>query len=214
MVASDEEQVERLREWWAEHGKTVIAGVTLGVAGLIGWYGWQGYQDNRLHAAAVGYAELDQATMIPAEADPALIEQARAFAEDYSGTAYAPLALLIGASLAAEHDQPSVAIAYLERVQEIAREPELVATAKLQKARLLWAEGEHAQARETLTNPPKGFVGLFYELEGDIAADAGDIIAARNAFERAIEAGGSQLLGLKLDSLPTADNTVDEGGDS
>lgn len=209
MVASDEEQVERLREWWNEHGKTVIAGVALGVAGLLGWFGWQGYQENRLDAAAVAYAQLDQATMLPAEADPELIEQARAFAEEYSGTAYAPLALLIGASLATEHDQPSVAISYLERVRDTASERELVATAKLQLARLLWAEGEPDQARATLTDPPAGFTSLFYELEGDIAADQGDIAGARAAYEQAIEIGGGQLVGLKLDSLP-ADSQGDQ----
>lgn len=202
MVASDDEQVERLREWWNEHGKTVIAGVVLGVAGLLGWFGWQSYQENRLNAAAVAYAQLDQASTIPAQTDPKLIEEAREFAETYSGTAYAPLALLIGASLATEHDQISVAIAYLERVRETASERELVATAQLQLARLLWSEGKHEQARATLTDPPAGFTSLFYELEGDIAADQGDIAGARAAYEQAIEIGGGQLVGLKLDSLP------------
>ena len=37
---TDEEKVEAIRKWWRENGTAVVAGLVLGLAGLIGWQYW------------------------------------------------------------------------------------------------------------------------------------------------------------------------------
>ncbi|RRQ23529.1 hypothetical protein D5687_07215 [Guyparkeria sp. SCN-R1] len=200
MVASDEEQIERIRDWWSEHGKTVIAGVVLGIAGLIGWQGWQGWQDNRVASASAAFANLEQ---MAASGDGDVVERAREVATSHDGTSYTSLAWLIGAGAAVENNDLETATSYLERARESADRAQLVATVDLRLARVLWAQGEHDAALERLANPPAGFDGLFAELRGDILAERGDLVAAREAYETAVESDAANgLLQMKLDSLP------------
>ena len=44
---TDEEQVEALKKWWRENGKSVVGGVVLGLALVGGWRGWQYYEQTR-----------------------------------------------------------------------------------------------------------------------------------------------------------------------
>ncbi len=200
MVASDEEQIERIRDWWSEHGKTVIAGVVLGIAGLVGWQGWQGWQDNRVASASAAFANLEQ---MAARGEGDVVERAREVATSHDGTSYTSLAWLIGAGAAVESNDLETATSYLEKARESAERVQLVATVDLRLARVLWAQGEHDAALERLANPPAGFDGLFAELRGDILAERGDLVAAREAYETAIESDAANgLLQMKLDSLP------------
>ena len=36
----EEEQIEAIRNWWKENGRSVIAGAVLGLAAIFGWQGW------------------------------------------------------------------------------------------------------------------------------------------------------------------------------
>ncbi len=200
MVASDEEQIERIRDWWSEHGKTVIAGVVLGIAGLVGWQGWQGWQENQVASASEAFANLEQ---MAASGDGDVVERAREVATSHDGTSYTSLAWLIGAGAAVENNDLETAMSYLERARESADRVQLIATVDLRLARVLWAQGEHDAALERLVNPPVGFDGLFAELRGDILAERGDLVAAREAYEAATESDAANgLLQMKLDSLP------------
>ncbi|MFO7808967.1 YfgM family protein [Guyparkeria sp.] len=200
MVASDEEQIERIRDWWSEHGKTVIAGAMLGIAGLIGWQGWQGWQDNRVASASAAFANLEQ---MAARGEGDVVERAREVATSHEGTSYTSLAWLIGAGAAVENNDLETATSYLERARESADRAQMIATVDLRLARVLWSQGEHDAALERLANPPVGFDGLFAELRGDILAERGDLVAAREAYEAAAESDAANgLLQMKLDSLP------------
>ena len=203
MVASDEEQIERIRDWWSENGRTVIAGVVLGVAGLVGWQGWQVWQDNRVASAAAAFAHLEQ---MAASGEGDVVERAQAVATAHDGTSYTALAWLIGAGAAVENNDLETAVAYLEQARSSADREQFVATVDLRLARVLWAQGKHEAALDRLAEPPAGFAGLFAELRGDVLADQGELVAARQAYEQAVaESGANGLLQMKLDSLPAAE---------
>ena len=58
---TEEEQVEAIKKWWKENGKSVIGGIVLGFAIIGGWKGWQGYQQNQGEAASQVYDAMRQA---------------------------------------------------------------------------------------------------------------------------------------------------------
>lgn len=209
MVASDEEQIERLRDWWDENGRAVIAAAILGVVALAGWFGWQNWQDSRVASASQAFTMLEQRAA--ADGDAEVVELAREVATTYDGTSYAPLAWLIGAGEAVEQNDLETAAAYLERVSKSGDSSQLIATAELRLARVLWSQGELDAALSRLQDAPQGFAGLYAELRGDILLDQGKPEQARSAYELAAASGTTNgLLGIKLDSLP---KTTD-GGDS
>ena len=52
---SEEEQVERLRKWWAENGVSLVISIVIGVAALMGWRHWQGWEKQEAAAASAVY---------------------------------------------------------------------------------------------------------------------------------------------------------------
>jgi len=201
MVASDEEQIERLRDWWDENGRAVIAAAVLGVVAIAGWFGWQGWQENRVAAASQAFTMLEQRAA--SDDNGEVVELARVVATTYDGTSYEPLAWLIGAGVAVEQNDLETAGAYLERVPECTDRPQRVATAELRLARVLWAQGQLDAALAELEGAPAGFEGLYAELRGDILLDQDMPGQGRAAYEEAVAADGANgLVQIKLDSLP------------
>ena len=43
---TDDEQVERIKKWWSDNGSSVIAGLVIGIGGLVGWRYWVDYKIN------------------------------------------------------------------------------------------------------------------------------------------------------------------------
>ena len=48
---TEEEQVERLKQWWKENGRSIIAGVVIGLGVFGSWQGWRAYQIQQAEAA-------------------------------------------------------------------------------------------------------------------------------------------------------------------
>ena len=44
---SEKEQIAQIRQWWGENGMYIIAGLVVGIAGLVGWDPWQQVRETR-----------------------------------------------------------------------------------------------------------------------------------------------------------------------
>ena len=40
---TDEEQIQHLKKWWDENGKSIIGGIAIGLIAIFGWRSWQDY---------------------------------------------------------------------------------------------------------------------------------------------------------------------------
>ena len=97
----NEEQVERLREWWKQYGKAVIAGVVMAIIAAVAVQSWRVNQREHRDAASAEYSQM----LSLLDSDP---KQAMGVAErlagDYDDTVYASLAALLHARLSADPD--------------------------------------------------------------------------------------------------------------
>ena len=181
-MAGDEEQVEELKKWWSENGKSVLAGLGIGLAAILGWTSWQTWERTQAELASVRYAQLvnDAAA---AKHDQAL-SQAEALAGEFPDSAYASLASLVAARAAVQSNDPGKAKQHLEWVVDHAPFPELVPIARLRLARLLIDAREYDGALAALGRIDSAlFHGHVKELQGDIHHARGDDAAARESYE-------------------------------
>ena len=92
---TEEEQVEALKRWWQENGRSTIAGVVLAIAAVVGWQGWQSSRDAAAADASIVYQQMLQALTSEALAD---IERGREMAAElkdkHRGSSYAQFAAL------------------------------------------------------------------------------------------------------------------------
>lgn len=201
MTDTDDEQLEQIKAWWAQYGKALMAGLTLGAIVLLGWGGWTKWQDHRSNEAAMAFHQVEQLM----QANPAqAVEAARKLAADYEGTPYAALSLLLGASAATDQHDLAKAAAFLKDLIAKTKQQDIVAIARMRLARIEWAQGKGKEALASLVNPPKAFAAMYAELRGDILAGEKQWPEAYAAYAEALAQPGpdNSYIRMKQNNLP------------
>lgn len=67
-IARDPE-LERARAWWQAHGRSIVAGLVIGLAAVVGFNYWQDYQETQAENASVLFERLHEVITSAAEAE-------------------------------------------------------------------------------------------------------------------------------------------------
>jgi predicted negative regulator of RcsB-dependent stress response len=201
---NDEEQLEALKKWWRENGRSVVGGVLLGLALVGGWRGWQYHEQDRAESAGARYDEL----LVAAESrqPERAVQLAEGLRADFAETAYASLAALQVAKIKFEAGDRGGAQVHLAWVRANAPDPALRQIAALRLARILIDDGDLDAAQRIVDASPRdAFAPELAELRGDLARAGGDLAAARAAYEEALagKPASGVLLRMKLEDLPS-----------
>lgn len=213
---TEEEQLEALKRWWNENGKSTVVGVAVAVAGYFGWQGWEANQQRQAEMASSSYQSVLEALEVnPGEAlseekRSTVIHLAEGLKSDHGASLYASQAALFLAKLAVEKDELDKAAAELQWVIDRKVDESLVKLAQNRLARVLLAQENYDAALALVADTDSGaFKSLYAESRGDILLAKGDSQKARAAYELAqqsmTEADRSRmaLLSMKIDDLKT-----------
>lgn len=198
----EEQEINQLKDWWKENGKTIIVAFILGVGGMFGWRYWQAHQAEQIAQASAQYDALIYSTQQDEQAKKANIEQ---FVQANSKTAYAVFALLDEAKKAAEKQDFAAAEANLNQALPQSQDEVLTSIVALRLSAVQFQLGQLDNALTTL-NQVKGesFDARKAILTGDIQVAKGDKVAAKNSFEQAQQSGSQleqQMAKMKLNNL-------------
>jgi predicted negative regulator of RcsB-dependent stress response len=196
---TEEEQVEAIKKWWKDNGKSVIGGIVLGFAVIGGWQGWKLYQKNQGEAASSYFDAMRNSVRI-GQIDAA-IEDGKRLIGDYGSTAYASFAALELAKLSYDRGEKAAARDQLHWVTESAPDPSIRELARLRLGQLLLDMNELPALQALLGQPPlAAFAGEFSSLRGDLERALGNQSAAREAYQEALLKGVQDegLLRMKL----------------
>ncbi len=196
---TDEEQVESIKKWWKENGKSVIGGVVLGFAGIAGWQGWQGYQSGQAENASI-YFDAMQKSVRAGQYEKA-DEDGRRLIGEFGNSTYASFAALQLAKLAYQRGEKATAQGHLRWVSESAPDPVLRELGRLRLGRLLLDLNELEALDALLQGAFSGALGgEFAALRGDLEHARGNAGAAREAYQKALIKGveDEALLRMKL----------------
>ncbi|OPX56288.1 Putative negative regulator of RcsB-dependent stress response [Oceanospirillum multiglobuliferum] len=188
-LRTEEEQVELIKKWWAENGKTVIVALVLSIAAILGWQWWQNQQQAKVEAASEAYEQ-----MVELMSKPELTDEQKATAQhlstqlqsEHEGTLYANYASLFKARLQLEEKKPDDALATLKAVQAAAVNETVSEVAVLRQAQILWQQGQNDQALSLLNNlKAKTYMGEVEELKGDLLTELKQPKEAKEAYLKA-----------------------------
>ena len=197
----EEEQVEALKNWWKENGRSVIAGAVLGLAAIFGWQGWQGWQRGQAEAASMLYEQM-LGRLRAGDVDAAQSAGKRLLGE-FTDSIYASFAAMKLARTAYEKGESDTAVENLQWVAAHAPDSVIGDLARVRLVRVLVDAGKQERAERVLSEIQKDFMpAVVAELRGDIARAKGDTAAAREAYEAAMRAGATnELVRMKHQAL-------------
>ncbi len=203
-METDDEQVEKLRKWWEENGRSVIAGIVIGVGGLFSFRYWVDLQEATAEAASAHFVQMIEA--LESSDSSVVAEQADTLIADYSGTEYATLARFALARNLVEAGKYDQAQSQLEQIIGTAGDAPLAFLARKRLASLQLYGSQADQALITLSVEfPPAFSASMDELKGDIYAQQGKTEEAATAYRRALSAtpgpANGEFLQQKLDDL-------------
>jgi len=198
---SEDEQVEALRRWWSENGRSTIVAIVLALGLGFGYQGWKDFRENQADNASDLYQRVLQALSVPAlsaEQQQVAMQLAEQLKADYSTTTYAQFAALLLARVAVDRNDLAEAQAQLRWVLGKAdKGSDIERIAQLRLARVLGAGGEVDQALAILAQGETGPYQASYAVaQGDILLSAGRSDEARDAYTSALSAADASGLDL------------------
>lgn len=202
---SEEETIQAIKDWWKENGRAVIAGVLLGIGGIVGVRYWFDYQSQNRQQASQLYAQMQ--TALHADQRDAANQMTATLMQEYDGTVYASLAALDMARLLLEKDDRAGAERHLRWVMENTGSDEYRHLARQRLARLLLAQAQPDAAAGLLQGVEAGaYASIYAEIRGDIAVARQQPDTARNEYQQALQGATDplrrRLLEMKLAELP------------
>ncbi|MGO1245848.1 MAG: YfgM family protein [Oceanisphaera sp.] len=200
--STEEQQIETLKRWWSEYGKSIILGAVVGLGGL---FGWRYYQTHQIETRAAGADSFAYVSGELANKGSDAFDTAVEFVEQNQGNNYGELAALLLASEAIKANQLPLAQQQLELALAGTQDDALNNTIRLRLARVLLAQDNIADAQAALNNvTAEAFSAQRSEVQGDLYMAQDNPQDAGDAYRAARDAGGladNPSLRLKLDNL-------------
>lgn len=182
---SEQEQVQLIKSWLKKYGISIVVGVLLALSISYGYRYWQRYQTQKAEQASWVYEQLlaaqnNQQTVQTTQLATQLIKK--------NTNPYATLAALFIARQAVLDNQIVIAEKNLQWAIAHAHDKSLTTIAKLRLARVLLAQKKTPKALQLLnTIKANNFGAEVALLQGDAYLQLNDKIAARNAYQAALQ---------------------------
>lgn len=198
MYTTEDEELERIRRWWAAYGRWIVAIVVVAAIGFGSWKGWGYYRQHQSAQASRIYHDLQTAA---GKNDTQGIDKAvKQLTQGYAGTPYAALAELLQAKRAVDAGKLTEAAKALQWVVDNGSQPSLQSVARLRLAQVRIAQKQPDAALSLLrTGFGEAYMPLVKELEGDAWVTKGNSQRALAAYQQAL--AGAQNAGLPLTAL-------------
>ena len=208
-MKTEEEQVEALKRWWKENGKSLVLTIAVSIGGVLSWNAYQDHQANQAETASVYFQQLINSAP-EGQLNESQIAEVRYNSEllktEFEASTYAQFGALMLARVEVQEGNLTAAAAELQWVIEQQGDAEINALATIRLAKLLGAEGQYDKALALLVDGDDAWQLGRLEVRGDLLVAQGELDAARIAYEKAsvladTNGASNPLLGLKLDNL-------------
>jgi predicted negative regulator of RcsB-dependent stress response len=202
MHFAQDDETEKLKQWWKRNGTGIVAGIVIGVGGVSGIQGWRMYQDYQAEQASMFYQRMLVA--VAKEDSETVVRAADTLVASHSESGYADIARLMLARLAADAGDHGQAETALEDLLAVTKDPAMAHTARIRLAVLALQAGKPDRIKTLAAEGSNGgFASQYQELLGDALAELGDWEQAQQAYQAALaemasDSPAGQLLNAKL----------------
>ena len=202
---TEAEQVEAIKKWWNENGKSIIVGIVVGITAIFGWRGYEARTATEAKAASILYEQLILASRKGDKEN--MREISDDIIRDFGSSTYAIFSKLMLAKLESESSNFESAEEHLKSILNDSTRDEFKHIARLRLVRVLMANNKLEDAINLVTSVNTGqFFTHYEELRGDILVKQGNKKEAAQAYQNALSntlnsEESESMLQMKLDDL-------------
>lgn len=220
---TEEEQIEAIKRWWSENWASIVLPLVIVIIGYAGWSYWGDYKEARAQEGSAAFqvllekVETQPGQKLSADAVAEAQLEAKAIAEEFSGSLYADMSNLLIARLAVESGKLEEAETVLNAVIASPANDAVVGLAKARLAKVYAAQAKYSEASAIVgSTDQEAYKALYAEIRGDIALAQGDLPTAHTAYTEALAGLTSAqysrrgLLDLKIQASKTEDMVAAE----
>lgn len=221
--STEEQQLQRLKDWWKKNGNSVLIGILAAIVLVFGWQTWKAGKETRRQEASALYSQLLEAVTVSQESRLSGEEEQLAAQQatlntladqlktDYEKSEYAVFSAMILAKEAVLSKDLDLAQTELEWALEHTEVEATKLILNLRLARVLAAKEQYEPALAQLSSMPEGEkLGDYQAVRGDIQMAMGDLDSAKQSYTQAITLAGpganNTILQMKLDHLESKGN--------
>jgi len=202
---TDEEQLDKLKNWWVNNGTTLVVVVVVAVVAVVGWRWYSEHRDDAVARSSDLYADYLKATGAERETIEGTL------ASEFPDSSYHVFVLLRDAKAMVDEDDVNGALAELEAALALKPDAPLDDLIRVRIARLQQQLDQTDAALTTLSNVRSlGFRALVLELKGDIHMTRNELDLARESYAAAMAEVGDgtrrPILEMKVADTAGADD--------
>ncbi len=204
-METPEQELEALKSWWSENGRTLVLGIAIGLGGVFGWTWWQNHLRAQAEEASLIYQKLTED--VTADRHDSVRTQAAAIIKTYPKSGYAALAAMLAAKSAFEEKDFNEAKRQLQWIIKNSDKTSFRDVARIRLTRILVQEDKLDEAMTVLESvEEEAFGASASELRGDVLITKGDREGAREAYLKALTSNAisgptRSRVQMKLDDL-------------
>ncbi|VAW93361.1 FIG00449901: hypothetical protein [hydrothermal vent metagenome] len=205
---TEEEQIEAIKKWWKENGKSIILGLVLGIGGIGGYRFWQ---SNTAEQAKLASMQFEEVVSLSAKDKDKFISKLKEVESQHSGKSYADLAAFVAVKRLVEEKDYQTAKEQLEWIVTNSKQQSFIHIARIRLVKVLLQMNKPDTALVLIKDIKSAAFGSTYaELRGDIYAALKDFKNAKAAYQLALsklspsDRRGS-MIEMKSNNLPTSD---------
>lgn len=201
----EQEQIDAIKDWWKENGKTVIASVIAAALAFGAVKAWQANTRSKSETAAQLFENVDKA--VKDKDAKKITEAAEALKTQFPASAYTARAALVAAKAGFDAKELDAARTQLQWVVDKSPEAGFKNLARLRLAGVLLDQKKYDDALKTLDElKDEAFAARAQDLRGDIFVAQAKLPEARGAYRAALakEVAGSAtkpMTQIKLDAI-------------
>ena len=188
---SENDEVTRARALWKENGKSIIFGISLGLAGIVGFNSWGSHEQTQGEQAASLYQQVLSGTGATDAPSETLKAPSETLKMEFGNTVYAALGAFSQAKGFVEDKDYDAAIDQLEWVLGNSGDERIRHIARQRLALVYIADDNPQSAIELLTiNDMGNFEARYQEILGDAFMkrnQQGDSDLARRAYQSSLD---------------------------
>lgn len=205
---TEEEQIDAIKRWWKENGKSIVLGFVLGIGGIGGFRYWQSNVEEQAKIGSMHFEEIVALSVKDKKEFDVKLDEVKT---QHSGKSYADLSAFVAAKKLVDEKDYKAAKQQLEWIVQNSSHKSFEHVARIRLVKIMLQLNETKEALDLIKDlKSTGFESTYAELRGDVYAALHEYAKSKAEYQVALNKLNSgdrrgAAIEMKSNNLPASE---------